>query len=77
MTLVIGLFILKVRMGKSAYLAEQNSPFVQNRIKPITNFINGTVSISCIPTNDGSVKYIVTVSFYYLYTTDPRKQTFL
>ena len=37
-----------------------------NRIKLITNFINWLLSLSCIPTNDGSVKYIVTVSFDYI-----------
>ena len=42
-----------------------NYPFVLNRIKPITICINWLLSLSCIPTNDRSVKYIVTVSFDY------------
>ena len=60
MALVIG--FIKVRMVKSVRLAEQNSPFVLNRIKPITNFIKWLLSLFSIQTNDGSVKYIVTVS---------------
>ena len=35
-------------------------------IKVITNFINWLLSLFCIPTNDGSDKYIVTVSFGYI-----------
>ena len=50
-------------MKKSARIAEQNSPLVLNRIKLITYSINWLLSLSCIPTNDGSVKSIVTFSF--------------
>ena len=53
-------------MENSARDVNWNSPFVLNMIKPITNFINWLLPLSCIPTNDGSVKYIVTVSFDYI-----------
>ena len=53
-------------MGKSLSLVERNSPFVLIRIKPIINFINWLLFFSRIPTNDGSVKYIVTISFDYI-----------
>ena len=60
------LYPVKARMVKFARHAEQHSPFVLNRIKPITKIINLLLSLFCIPTNDGSVKYIVTVSFDYI-----------
>ena len=54
-------------MGNSTTVAKCNSRFVLNRIKSVTNDINWLLSLSCIPTDDGSIQHSITVSFDYIF----------